>query len=201
MPGLLDQSPLDLRSATDRLGELTTRSRQLMALGLVLTAISALLIVANPSGPGVPLGLGAAAAFALAGLARSDRRRMLVRLVAQGDALAIDEVRAHANELTTPRERGRLARGLRLAVSSLEPNAKMALMVDAARVDDAANRLIRLAETIADRRVSFSPQALALCGQLLHDPMRSPLYNPHVPARELARVLDLVEQGHIASPH
>ncbi|MDA8068668.1 MAG: hypothetical protein M0T77_08665 [Actinomycetota bacterium] len=195
MPGLLDQRPLDLRAAEDRLSELATRGRQLLGIGLLLSVLCALMVAASPSGPGVPVGLGAVAAFALAGLARSDRRRMLVRLVAQGDALTIGAVRAHADQLATPRERGRLARGLRLAVRSLEPNARIQLMVDAARVDDFAHRLIWLAEAVADRRARFSPQALALCGQLLHDPMRSPLCNPHVPERELARVLDLVEQG------
>jgi len=121
-----------------------------------------------------------------------------VRLVAQGDALSIADVRAHAQRLGTPRERRRLADGLRTAVASVTTGAHVPVMVNAPRVDDFAARLLGIAEAIADPGVSFSPQALALCGQMLHDPMRSPLCNPQVPERELPRILELVERGRAA---
>ena len=198
MNGLLDQESLDLREAERRLSALSRRSRELIGLGLGLAVVAALTAAISQSGPGVPIAVGAVAAFGLAGLARADRRKLLVRLVAQGDALAIAEVESHAQRLTTPRERRRLADGLRTAVASVGPGAHVAVMVDAPRVDDFAPRLLGIAEAISDQGVSFSPQALALCGQMLHDPMRSPLCNPHVPERELPRILDLVERGRAA---
>lgn len=195
MPGLLQQELLDLRTAEHRLEGLRRRARQLAALGVLLTCAAAVLIGVSPAGPGVPLGVGALAAFGLCGIARADRRRLLVRLVAQGDALAIDSVRACAERLSSRRERERLAQGLRLALRAIAPGTQAPIMVDPGRVDDCAPRLRGLADSVADPRVSCTPQALALCGQLLHDPTRSPLCNPHVPKWELWRILDLVEQG------
>lgn len=195
MPGLLQQEPLDLHTAARRLEELARRARQLAALGVLLAVAAAILISVSPAGPGVPLGVGALAAFGLSGIARTDRRRLLVRLVAQGDALAIGSVRAYGARLSSRRERERLAQGLRLALRVIAPGSQVQIMVDPGRVDDCAPRLRGLADSVADPRVSCSPQALALCGQLLHDPTRSPLCNPHVPTRELWRILDLVEQG------
>ena len=58
-----------------------------------------------------------------------------------------------------------------------------------------AERLSAIADAIAAVGVAISAQAAALCRQLLHEPMRSPLYNPGIPEPELPRLLDLVERG------
>jgi hypothetical protein len=197
--GLLDQKPLDLRDAERRLLALGRRTHELIGLGLVLAAVAAFTVVVDPSGPGVPIAIGAVSAFGLAALRRADRRKLLAQLVVQGDALAITEVKLYAQQLTTARERRRLADGLRMAVASVGQGAHVTVMVNAPRVDDFAPRLLGIAEAISDQAVSFNPQALALCGQMLHDPMRSPLCNPHVPERELPRILELVERGRVSS--
>lgn len=166
-----------------------------MLVGALLALAGGWLIATDPGGAGVPLLIGAATAIGLAGMYRSDRRRLLVRLVAQGDAYSIEEVRMLAARLLTARERQRLAIALRGAVESLLPGAQSSLMVNPARVDMVAERLAAIADAIADLGVVISAQAAALCRQLLHEPMSSPLCNPRIPEPELPRVLDLVERG------
>jgi hypothetical protein len=165
------------------------------SVGVLLATFGLLLSIDDLSGPGIPLLVGAAAAFALAILCRSDRHRLLVRLVAQGDAWTVDGVSELAERLGSPRERRRLAQGLRAAAAAGMTGAQTPLMVSAARASDVADRLVALAEALADPAVRVSPPAAALCRRLLSDAMYSPLYNPHVPERELPRVLDVVERG------
>lgn len=195
VPGLLDLRPLDLAHAAARLRSLAQRTRQLMLLGVLLSGVGGWRFVADPGGVGVPLLIGSASALGLAGICRSDRRRLLVRLVAQGDAFSIEEVRSLAERLLTARERRRLADALRGAVESLLPGAQSSLLVNPARADLVAERLLRISDAIADLGIAISAQAVALCRQLLHEPMASPLYNPRIPEPELPRVLDIVERG------
>ena len=139
--------------------------------------------------------VGAAAAVGLAGMCRTDRRRLLVRLVAQGDAWAVDGVRELAAWLGTPRERARLASALRAAAAAGMTGAQSPMMISVARAAAVADRLTRLAETLSDPAVRVSAPAVALCRRLINEPMYSPLYNPNIPERELPRVLDAVERG------
>jgi hypothetical protein len=199
VPGLLDPPPLDLGEASRRVRELRRRARELFRLGGLLTAAGAALVALDPGGLGIPLLIGAAAAFALCALQRSDRTRLLVRLIAQGDAWMVDGVQELADRLLSARERSRLADGLRAAAETAELGAQTAMMVSPARVDPIAERLLRLADKVADPTVRLTAPAAALCRRLLCDAMYSPLYNPHVPERELPRVLDLVEDGCIAA--
>jgi hypothetical protein len=197
MPSLLDAAPLDLARAVRRLRDLRLRERQLAGLTIVLALAGAGLMLTGHSG-GVPLAIGAAGALALWGLCRGDRRRLLVALVAQGDAGAVDEVARLAEHLLALRERRRLARGLRAAAAAGMPGAQVSMMVDPARAADVAERLVALAERFADPLVKVSAQAAAICRRLLCDAQLSPLYNPHVPERDLIRILDLLERDVIA---
>lgn len=194
MPGFLDLPQLDLAQALHRLGELRARGRHLVALTLGLALGGAALIAAVSGRAGVPLLIGAAGALGLLGLCRSDRSRLLVALVAQGDAWALDGVRDAAERLCSPRERRRLARGLRDAAAAGMTGAQLSMMVDPARAGDVRDRLLSLAERLSDPLVKVSAPAAAICRRLLCDPQHSPLYNPHVPERDLARVLDLLER-------
>lgn len=195
MPGLLEAESLDLASAVRQLGELRSRHRQLLAVAALLAAAGASLVALGREGVGVPLGIGAAAAVGLWALCRTDRRRLLVRLVAQGDAFSLAEVQALARKLCSQRERRRLASGLRAAADAGATGSQLSIMVDPARADGASDRLRALAEAFADPLVAVSPPAAALCRRLLCDAMHSPLYNPHVPEPELGRILDVLEHG------
>jgi hypothetical protein len=199
VPGFLDLPQLDLDQALARLRELRDRSRHLAALALALGAVGALLLAAVSGSVGVPLLIGAAGALGLLGLCRSDRTRLLVALVAQGDAWALDGVRDAAERLCSPRELRRLARGLRAAAAAGMTGAQISMMVDPARASDVRDRLLALAERLSDPLVKVSAPAVAICRRLLCDAQHSPLYNPHVPERDLGRVLDLLERDLVAS--
>lgn len=194
MPGFLDLPQLDLEQALTRLRELRARGRHLAALTLALAVAGALLVTAVSGSVGVPLLIGAAGALGLLGLCRSDRTRLLVALVAQGDAWALEGVRDAAARLCRPRELRRLARGLRAAAAAGMTGAQVSIMVDPARASDARDRLLALAERLSDPLVKVSAPAAAICRRLLCDAQHSPLYNPHVPERDLGRVLDLLER-------
>jgi hypothetical protein len=193
MPGLLDESPLDLAGAVRRLRELRARGQQLAALTVLLAGMGVVLIATGHS-VGVPLMIGAAGALALLGLCRGDRRRLLVALVAQGDAWALEGVPQLAERLRSARERQRLARGLRAAAEAGTTGAQLSMMVDPARAADVGERLVALAERLTDPVVRVSAQTAAICRRLLCDARHSPLYNPHIPERDLGRILDVLER-------
>lgn len=198
MPGFLDLPQLDLERAFHRLRELRVRGRHLAALTLGLALAGAALVAAVNGSVGVPLLIGAAGALGLLGLCRSDRSRLLVALVAQGDAWALDGVRDAAERLCSPRELRRLARGLRDAAAAGMTGAQASMMVNPARAGDVRDRLLALAERLSDPPVKVSAPAAAICRRLLCDAQHSPLYNPHVPERDLGRVLDLLERDLVA---
>jgi hypothetical protein len=198
VPGFLDLPQLDLEQSLARLRELRARGRQLAALTLALALAGAVLLAAVGGSAGVPLLIGSAGALGLLGLCRSDRRRLLVALVAQGDAWALDGVRDAAEYLRSPRELRRLARGLRAAAAAGMTGAQVTMMVDPARAGDVRDRLLALAERLSDPLVKVSGPAAAICRRLLCDAQHSPLYNPHVSERDLGRVLDLLESDLVA---
>jgi hypothetical protein len=198
VPGFLDLPRLDLERAFHRLRELRVRGRHLAALTLGLALAGAALVAAVNGSVGVPLLIGAAGALGLLGLCRSDRSRLLVALVAQGDAWALDGVRDAAERLCSPRELRRLARGLRDAAAAGMTGAQVSMMVNPARAGDVRDRLLALAERLSDPPVKVSAPAAAICRRLLCDAQHSPLYNPHVPERDLGRVLDLLERDLVA---
>jgi hypothetical protein len=198
VPGFLDLPQLDLGHAVARLGELRARGRHLTALTIGLGLGGAALVAAVGGSAGVPLLIGAGGSLGLLGLCRSDRTRLLVALVAQGDAWALDGVRDAAERLCSPRELRRLARGLRAAAAAGMTGAQVSMMVDPARASDVRERLLALAERLSDPLVKVSAPAVAICRRLLCDAQHSPLYNPHVPERDLRRVLDLLERDLVA---
>jgi hypothetical protein len=195
VPTLLDVSPADLAEAQARLFELGRRARSRLAAAIALALCGGAVVVEGHwRAAGVALLVGAAATAAMAAVSRGDRRRLLVALVAQGSELP--EVQRAAAALTSPRERVRLARSLRIAAehgAGVPVNAP--LMVDPARAADAAARLRSLADAIAAPQVRTEPAALALCRQMLTEPRRSPLCNARLPAGELERLLRRVERG------
>jgi hypothetical protein len=162
-------------------------------LALALTGLGGGLSLLGDGALGIPLLIGAAGAFALVGLSHGDRRRLLVALVAQGDAWSVDGVAALAERLQSPRERRRIADGLR-AAADVGQGAQLFMIVNPPRADAVRGRLVTLAERFGDPLVSVSAQTAAICRRLLCDAQNSPLYNAHLPEDDLQRVLDLVDR-------
>jgi hypothetical protein len=192
---LLDQPSLDIAEARRRLGALRARGRHRALLGAALLVLGALLCALGTVAVGIPLLVGATAAALFFALGRDNRTRLLVRLVAQDDAWAIDEVRAAADRLVSVPERRRLAEGLTRAAELATPNRSPASQVDPHRAAAAGPRLLDLAATLGDPAAPVRPPAVALCRRLLSDAVLSPLYNPNLADADLDRVLDRIESA------
>ena len=117
---------------------------------------------------------------------------MLLSLVAMGDATSIPEVGALADRLAHDpaerRPRGRVVadRGQRRPGRAVA-GYRAPMVVAPGRVALVAPRLLALADAFGDQRIAVTPPAVALCRRLLTDGVGSPLYNPHLPERELDR--------------
>jgi len=190
---LLDQPPLDLGEARARLDELRTLIRRRTVIGLGLALLGAALIALGSQRVGIPLLIGSGAAALLVGLGRDDRRRVLVRLVSQDDAWAIEEVRRAGEWLVSPGERRRLAGGLRRAADAAVPRHAEFSLVDPFVATTAAKRLRALASAIEDLAIPLRPPGVALCRRLLSEGRLSPLYNPNLAEGEFDRVIERIE--------
>jgi hypothetical protein len=165
-----------------------------------LLVLGGVLWLVGSPGLAISVAVGAVAAVAIGALAVDDRRRMVLALVAQGDANSIPEVRALADRLAgDPSERHRVATSLRTAARAKGVGGRAPMLVAPGRVTAYAPRLLALADAIEDPRRTVSPPAVAMCRGLLCDGASSPLYNPNLSEHDLDRVLRAVEAG-IAPP-
>jgi hypothetical protein len=199
MPTLLDNAPQSLSAASERLAALRVRMIQMLEWFVALVVLAGVLLLTESVALAGAVGAGAVTALIICGLALDERRRLLVSLVAMGDATSIPEVAALAERLAhDPAERRRVAASLRTAASAGRPGgigSRAPMIVAPGRVAMYAPRLLAVADAIGDERISVSPPAVALCRRLLTDGVGSPLYNPNLSERELERVLAAVEAG------
>jgi hypothetical protein len=192
---LLDEPPLGLEIARCRLAELNRRARHRLEWTLAVALLGVLVLVLYGGGsPGVPLLVGAGVGALLTLNARDDRGRLLVRLVSQGDAWAIEEVRSAARRLLSSKERVRLSRGLALAADAGRPGPQEFTIVRPERAYTVSDRLRGLSAAIGDPGVPVSASAIALCRRLLSESFLSPLYNPYLTERDLDRILVAIER-------
>lgn len=196
LPTLLDNNPESLAAASERLASKRRRIAELLEWCAALLVLGIVFWLAGYRHLAFGVGAGAVAALAMCALTFDDRRRLLVSLVAQGDANSIPEVRELAQRLAhDPDERRRIASSLRTAVRAATTSRRAPMIVATGRVNSFAPRLLALADAIGDERRAVSPPAVALCRRLLTDGAGSPLYNPQLPEGELERVLAAVEAG------
>jgi hypothetical protein len=199
MPTLLDNAPQSLSAASARLEALRVRMTQMLEWFAALVVLTGVLLLTESVALAGAVGAGAITALIIGGLALDERRRLLVSLVAMGDATSIPEVAALAERLAhDPAERRRVAASLRTAAGAARPGgigSRAPMIVAPGRVAMYAPRLLAVADAIGDERISVSPPAVALCRRLLSDGVGSPLYNPNLSERELERVLAAVEAG------
>jgi hypothetical protein len=200
MSAMLDNRPRSLSEASARLQELRRRTWAMGEWCVSLLVLGGVLWLVGSTRLAVSVGIGAIAAVVIGALAVDERRRMVLALVAQGDANSIPEVRALADRLAGDfSERHRVAAALRTAARSGRRGGRAPMVVATGRVAAYAPRLLALADAIEDPRRRVTPTAVALCRTLLADGASSPLYNPNLPVRDLDRVLGAVEAG-IAPP-
>jgi hypothetical protein len=186
-----------LSRACELLAAQARRGREFAVIGIVGCAVGAAAMAAGAVQLGWSLLIAAAVAGAGVAWVRSDRRELLTRLVAQGDALSLPAVHDFATTLGARRHA--VAAGLGQAIQASSPSGSEFDLVRPERVSHQADRLRRLAEAIADPRVAVRPASLALCIRLLRYPTISPLYNPTHPEELLDRALRAIEEG-VARP-
>ena len=178
--------------------EIRSRSRialerflvSLVSAALVPAALqlSGALSVATGLGAGVLAGLGA---FALTG-----RRLLLERLSLEPDALAIPEVRAFGERLTTPRARARLAAAITSMVGdAFKPASRLRCLFLVDRVAAYARELDAIARDLCSPSVRVDPVSAARCRWLLTNAAENPLYDRRLPAEELGSILQRIRAG------
>jgi hypothetical protein len=196
MPPLIDDAYRNLSAASARLAELRHRMVAMLEWCVSLLVLGAVLWLIGSPGLALSVAAGAIAALVIGGLALDERRRLVLGLVAQGDAYSIPQVRALADRFANdPSQRRRIASSLRTAARAGRAGIRAPMMVSPGRVVSHGPRLLALATAFEDERRVVSPSAMALCRTLLSDGAGSPLYNPNLPERDLDRVLAAVEAG------
>lgn len=150
---------------------------------LVATQVDSLLATALALGAVLELGLGV--------LARLRLRELLMSLAVDPTAYVIPDVRRFGERLVAPRQRTGIARLLRTQVSAPGGGRRPIRQ----RVVEHRDELDRLARLLAAREIHVEPTAAALLVRLLTRPSESPLFNPRLPATDLAAVLARVQAG------
>lgn len=126
------------------------------------------------------------------------RRELLVLLVADREAYAVDAVRRQAARFATVKRRHRMGAWLRklVAVADGEEHApSTTVRVLDARVQPRRERLLKLADAFDDDAREVHPASVALVHQLLTRPGLSPLYNIGLQEDVLDLALHRVEAG------
>ena len=161
MPTLLDNAPQSLSAASAQLAALRHRMIQMLEWFAALVVLAVVLLLTESVALAGSVGAGAITALVICGLAVDERRRLVLSLVAMGDANSIPEVGALAERLAhDPAERRRVAASLRTAVGAGRPGVvgyRAPMVVAPGRVALYAPRLLALADAIGDLRVSVSP--------------------------------------------
>jgi hypothetical protein len=183
------------------------RTTTLVPQTLVSFALATAVLLSGVLGaidPGLALGVGAALALlgALA-LARDVRERQARRDAADeliehlpGDRVP-EALAWRADELTSDRERRRLARSLRWLLTTIEGSAPLRLSpvpLNWRALRRQRRTMEEIASLLADTRRPVSPRGVVLTRRLILDSLESPIYNRHH-AGELARALERVRDA------
>jgi hypothetical protein len=186
---------VDLGIARARLDVLKRRARETVAGAVVLALAGAAFAASGHSQLAFSFAFGAAVGLAVSYLARAERSHVLTRVVAQGDGSFVAEAEAFGRKLLAPAKRLRLARGLERAAAAGRPGVHEYTWARAERAYDLADQLHWLAAAFRDLAVPVTPVSAALCRRMLCEAAVSPLYNPRIPAAELARLLRVIGAG------
>lgn len=197
LKSVLDRDLPRLQDAERKLDALGSQARDLSIAFLLAVVGTVAAIVAEPR-LAVILAAAAVATLVLAGRSIWRRRELLVMLLPQRDAYAIEAVRKEANQFVTVARRRRLGGWLReiVAVADGEQHPPSAnVRVIDARVRPRRERMLRIADALEDDGRRVHPASVALLHQVLTRPGMSPLYNPGLDEDLLDLALHRVEAG------
>ena len=127
----------------------------------------------------------------------NDHRPLCGRtLELEPEALAIPEVRAFVERLTTPHARARLAASFRSMVKdALKPASRLRCLFLVDRVAAYARELDAIAGDLCSPSIEVDPVAVARCRWLLTNAAENPLYDRRLPAEELGSILQRIRAG------
>lgn len=189
------------QEAERRLDALRGQARD-FAIACLLALVGTVIAVAVDQR--LALGLAAVAVGTGFLFARSTwrRRELLVMLLPDRDAYAIEAVRRQATRFATAKRRARLGAWLRKLVAVADgdehPPSTNVRVIDA-RVRPRRERLMKLAAALEDESREVHPASLSLLHQMLTRPGLSPLYNLGLEEDLLDLALHRVEAG--VEPH
>jgi hypothetical protein len=191
---ILDDVAVDPHAAEAALTRLSGRLREGLALAgcAVLGGLAATLL--GHTTLLLPALAGAIAGIYVALTARGDRRALVARLVSQRSAYAIPAVAHAAKRISTLERRRGISRSLSrlvLEAAELEPRRLNSSPLPA-RILAHGDELLAVAFLLAQEKVKVHPASVALLDRLLTSPLRSPLFNPHVPEQHLRLALQRV---------
>lgn len=179
----------DLERAAKELAARRRRTREAIVLaGIALTLAGLLGPVSRPVGIAFLAGSGVEAC--VAAVAALGRRELISRLALEPQAYVLPEVERYGATVASQRER--------LAAWLVE------ILVDAAhpgtiylpdRVARHAGELRSLARELAAPDAAVRPPSAVACRRLLTHAVESPLYNPRLPADDLALALNRIRAG------
>jgi hypothetical protein len=174
--------------------EIRGRRRRMIEAAALAAVTAALCAAASVLGSPLAVALGTGAAFeaAVALHALVARRTAIARLALDPAAYELEEVRRYGARLTRPRQRAVLAEGIRSMIrDAFNPSA----LYLGDRVVRYARELDGIARDLLAPGVRVHPVSVARCRALLTEAAESPLYNPKLPADDLAILLRRIRAG------
>lgn len=186
--------PYLARAALDRLA---VRAREALVWSGIAAAAGLTLVIAGQPRYGFPPLLGAVVGLLVALLARSDRQALVVRLVRQRSAYAIEEVAALGSRLVTAEARAYGARAigqLVLEAEGLMPTNPVHAARNA-RIRACRAELVAIAFHLARSEAEVHPTAILLLHRILTSSPTSPLYRAESSDASLRSALRRVEAG------
>jgi hypothetical protein len=142
------------------------------------------------------LTIGAVAEVVLSMAAALIRREAVDRLALDPRTHAIPEVHDHARRAATAAQRRRTARNI-IALINGEPSLAPYLIDRVRAFEHELQAVAHLLEAAPD---SFEPSCAVACRRLITRPVDSPLYNPELPAEQLATTLRRIRLGFDVEP-
>jgi hypothetical protein len=181
----------EIDDTAERIRDLRRQTLEALVLAAVCLGLAG---AAFTFAPALTLALAAGAAFELlvAAVCFLSRRGTLGRLALDPAAYEIEAVRRYGARLARPREREVLARGIQ---SMLKDALAPGTLYLGDRVVYYARELDALARDLLSPAVRVHPVSVARCRALLTEAAESPLYNPRLPAEDLAAVLRGIRAG------
>lgn len=181
----------EIDDAAEQLRELRRQTAEGLVLAAVCLGLAGCVVAFVPT---LALAFATGAAFELivAATCFAMRRGKISRLALEPAAYEIEAVRRYGARLTALRERTALAEGIQ---SMLKDALSPGTLYLSDRVVSYARELDALARDLLSPAVRIHPVSVARCRALLTEAAESPLYNPRLPAEDLAVVLRRIRAG------